>query len=170
MTRTYRCCGKGSAGAAPVNSRAADQLLHLPAESGDRRAGWLSLAAAWHLRYRSDPAKARELGRDDGGEEMTAVTLDLQRVAGKPVGDELLDLGGGGIGHDAADLLAQRDGVVDRRPDALEVGAVAVDFLAVLAAPRPPGDAKDDGEQDDSEDDEPLDAGAAAVRSAMAST
>lgn len=36
-------------------------LLHTPAESADRRAGWLSLAAAWHLRYRSDPARAREL-------------------------------------------------------------------------------------------------------------
>ncbi len=52
------------------------------------------------------PAQAFEFGRDDGGKEMAAVALDLQRVAGKSVGDVLLDFGGGGIGMMGAIVVA----------------------------------------------------------------
>jgi len=47
-----------------------------------------------------DPGRALELGRDDGGEEMAPVAFDFDVLARQPVGDEALDLGGGGIGHD----------------------------------------------------------------------
>ncbi len=45
------------------------------------------------------PCEHLEVGRDDGGEEMAAIALDLQLRAGQAGGDVLLDFGGCGIGH-----------------------------------------------------------------------
>src|SRR6478752_8519462 len=46
-----------------------------------------------------DPVRALELGGDDGGEEMAAVALDLEVLAGEVGGDEALDVARGGVGH-----------------------------------------------------------------------
>src|SRR5687768_7681156 len=54
---------------------------------------------------RVDPLVARdtglavELGRDDGREEMAAVSFDLEMRAAEPGGDEFTNVGGSGFGH-----------------------------------------------------------------------
>jgi hypothetical protein len=45
-----------------------------------------------------------ELGRDDGREEVAAVALDGDMLAGQPTGNIGFEVGRGGIGHDAAIL------------------------------------------------------------------
>ena len=51
-------------------------------------------------------ARAFKLGRDDGGEEVPAVTFHIDVVANEPLRDETLDFGGGGLGHGGAILAA----------------------------------------------------------------
>src|SRR5450432_3100403 len=54
-----------------------------------------------------DAIRAFELGRDDGREEMSAVALDLDVLASQSVGNETLDVFGGGLGH--RPMLARRE-------------------------------------------------------------
>ena len=79
------------------------------------------------------------------------------------LGRELLARELGGVGDELVELLAQRGGVADGGGDALEVRAVGLDLAVLLAAARPPGHREDDHEEDRGEDEDALDAGAAAV-------
>ena len=46
-----------------------------------------------------DTTGAIELSGNDSGKEMPTVAFDLQMLASKPLGDEMLNVGSGRIGH-----------------------------------------------------------------------
>src|SRR6201996_2073770 len=79
-----------------------DLLAHAVAERGI------------HALVAADAHQAFEFRRHDGGEEMSAVALHLEVIAGESVGDVALDVLGGGIGHGIR-IIPQAAGIRARK-------------------------------------------------------